>query len=52
MKEKATPKVEHAKPCVCRVIPQAGFLWKPTGEAVGQRPAEMKCRLCGRTITR
>lgn len=52
MKTEPTPKVEHAKPCLCRVMPQAGFLWKPTGKVAGSGQSEVKCRLCGRTLSR
>ena len=45
-------KVEHAKPCLCRVVPQAGFLWKPTGKVAATGQSEVKCRLCGRTTSR
>ncbi len=49
--EPTSQRAAH-KPCICRVIPSAHWLWRPTGALNARRQAELKCRLCGATTWR
>ena len=52
MSGKPAPQTVSHKPCLCRIFPNAQWLWRPTHRVNAQRQAEFKCRLCGVTTYR
>jgi hypothetical protein len=49
MSGQPTSQAAVHKPCVCRVFPQARWIWRPTHRVNAQQEEEFTCRLCGAT---